>query len=92
MIYGSYLPNDAPIPGTSFLIAGVDTVVALLAGVAGRRSRTAAAVGGVAAVAGSALTRFGIFHAGVASAEDPKHTVVPQRQRLDERAGVTAGV
>lgn len=34
MIYGSYLPNDAPIPGTSFLIAGVDTVVALLAGVA----------------------------------------------------------
>ncbi|WP_305037720.1 NrfD/PsrC family molybdoenzyme membrane anchor subunit [Mycolicibacterium sp. OfavD-34-C] len=65
---------------------------ALLAGVAGRRSRTAAAVGGAAAVAGSALTRFGIFHAGVASAEDPKYTVVPQRQRLDERAGVTAGV
>jgi hypothetical protein len=57
---------------------------AVLGGALGGRSRVAAALGGVAALAGSACTRFGIFHAGVASAEDPKYTVVPQRERLDE--------
>ncbi len=55
---------------------------ALLGGLLGRRSRAAAVVGGVATLAGSACTRFGIFHAGVASAEDPKYTVEPQRRRL----------
>ena len=59
---------------------------ALVAGLLGRRSRTAAVLGGAAALAGSACTRFGIFHAGVASARDPKYTVVPQRERLRERA------
>lgn len=47
--------------------------------VLGRRSRSAAVVAGLALLAGSACTRFGIFAAGVASAEDPKYTVVPQR-------------
>jgi formate-dependent nitrite reductase membrane component NrfD len=61
-------------------VAGV-----VLGGILGRRSRVAAALGGVAALAGSACTRFGIFHAGVASAEDPKYTVVPQRKRLNEK-------
>jgi hypothetical protein len=37
-------------------------------------------------IVASALTRWGIYHAGVASAGDPKYTVVPQRQRLNERA------
>jgi hypothetical protein len=55
---------------------------AVLGGVLGRRSRTASVLGGVAAMAGSACTRFGIFHAGVASTEDPKYTVQPQRERL----------
>ncbi|MDT7725518.1 MAG: hypothetical protein QOI21_2094 [Actinomycetota bacterium] len=59
---------------------------ALLGGLLGGRSRTAAVVGGAASLAGSACTRFGIFHAGVASAEDPKYTVVPQRERLAEAA------
>jgi hypothetical protein len=58
---------------------------AVVGGVLGRRSRVAAVVGGAAALAGSACTRFGIFHAGVASARDPKYTVVPQRERLRER-------
>ncbi len=49
----------------------------------GRRSRIAAAASGAALLAGSFCTRFGIFHAGQASAEDPKYTVVPQRERLD---------
>ncbi len=51
----------------------------------GRRSRLAAAAGGLALLAGSACTRFGIFAAGVASARDPKYTVTPQRERLDAR-------
>jgi DMSO reductase anchor subunit len=57
--------------------AGV-AVAALL----GRRSRVARSVAGACLVAGSAFTRFGIFEAGMASAEDPKYTIVPQRQRL----------
>ncbi|MEU3861353.1 NrfD/PsrC family molybdoenzyme membrane anchor subunit [Streptomyces sp. NPDC028722] len=54
----------------------------VLGAYAGRRSRVSAAVAGAALLAGSAALRFGIFHAGVASAEDPKYTVVPQRERL----------
>ncbi len=53
----------------------------------GGRSRVAAALSGVALLAGSACTRFGVFEAGMASARDPKYTIVPQRQRLDARAG-----
>ena len=49
----------------------------------GRRSKAAAVLaGGMLAVA-SALTRFGVFEAGVASAEDPVYTVGPQRDRLN---------
>jgi DMSO reductase anchor subunit len=51
-----------------------------------RRSRAAAVLSGTALIAASAATRWGIYHAGMASAADPKYTVVPQRQRLDERA------
>ncbi|MEU0785517.1 NrfD/PsrC family molybdoenzyme membrane anchor subunit [Streptomyces sp. NPDC006173] len=52
---------------------------AATAALAGGRSRPAAAVGGLALLAGSACTRFGMFAAGVASAEDPKYTVLPQK-------------
>nr|WP_231336232.1 NrfD/PsrC family molybdoenzyme membrane anchor subunit [Actinomadura graeca] len=55
---------------------------ALLAG----RSRAAAALSGAALLTASACTRFGVFYAGVRSAEDPKYTVVPQRERIDARA------
>ncbi|MFC9222858.1 NrfD/PsrC family molybdoenzyme membrane anchor subunit [Streptomyces hygroscopicus] len=51
----------------------------------GRRSRTAAALGGAALLAASACTRFGVFHAGMRSAEDPKYTVLPQREQLAAR-------
>jgi len=50
-----------------------------------RRSRTAAVLSGAALLAGSACTRFGIFEAGQESARDPRYTVVPQRQRLEQR-------
>ena len=58
---------------------------ALGAAVLARRSRVAAAVSGVALVAGSACTRFAVFHAGVQSAADPRYTVVPQRARAGVR-------
>ncbi|AGP52659.1 NrfD/PsrC family molybdoenzyme membrane anchor subunit [Streptomyces rapamycinicus] len=51
----------------------------------GRRGRAAAALSGAALLAASACTRFGVFHAGMRSAEDPKYTVLPQRERLDAR-------
>jgi hypothetical protein len=35
--------------------------------------------------AGSLLTRFGVFDAGMVSARDPKYTVVPQRERMAAR-------
>jgi DMSO reductase anchor subunit len=56
----------------------------------GRRSRAGAALSGAALLAGSAATRFGIFEAGLASARDPKHTVVPQRARLEAEAAAAA--
>jgi formate-dependent nitrite reductase membrane component NrfD len=43
------------------------------------------ALSGAALVAASAATRWGIFHAGLASAADPKYTVVPQRERVNAR-------
>ncbi len=48
---------------------------ALVAG----RTRTAAVASGLALTGGALCTRFGVFHAGLASAEDPRYTVVPQR-------------
>jgi formate-dependent nitrite reductase membrane component NrfD len=51
----------------------------LLAG----RGRWPAALSGAALLAASACTRFGVFEAGMASARDPKYTVVPQRERLE---------
>ncbi|HTW41983.1 MAG TPA: NrfD/PsrC family molybdoenzyme membrane anchor subunit [Solirubrobacteraceae bacterium] len=57
---------------------------ALGAATLARRSRLVAALSGAALVAGSAFTRFAVFAAGVASAEDPKYTVEPQRMRMRE--------
>ena len=52
------------------------------------RSRALGVVSGAALMAGSACTRFGIFEAGLASAHDPKYTVVPQRERLEREGPV----
>lgn len=61
----------------------VFTGLGAVGAVAGRHNRLASAVAGAALVAGSACTRFAIFHAGQASARDPKYTIVPQRERID---------
>ena len=49
------------------------------------RSRLGAALSGAALLAGSVLTRFGIFGAGIHSAKDPRYTVQPQKERLAQR-------
>jgi hypothetical protein len=59
------------------------TAAGAVGAVVGRRSRVLSALSGVALMAGSFSTRMGIFEAGLASAKDPKYTVVPQRERLD---------
>jgi hypothetical protein len=67
--------------------------VAGLAGtvLVGGRSRAGAAASGLALLVGSALQRFGVFEAGVASTKDPRYTVVPQRERLDAEARAAVG-
>ena len=45
------------------------------------RGRLVSAGAGAAFLAASAATRWGIFHAGLQSADDPKYTVIPQRER-----------
>jgi hypothetical protein len=54
---------------------------------AGRARRVLAAVSGAALIGASLATRWGVFHAGLDSAKDPKYTVVPQRERLKSRSG-----
>jgi formate-dependent nitrite reductase membrane component NrfD len=51
-----------------------------------RRNRLGAIAAGAALLTGSALTRFGIFEAGMTSARDPKYTVEPQRARSERSA------
>ena len=59
----------------------------LLAGPSGPRGRIAVVASGAALAAGSLATRFGAFEAGMASAVDPQHVVVPQRARLAAQDG-----
>jgi formate-dependent nitrite reductase membrane component NrfD len=58
------------------------TAAGLAGAVLASRDRTTAALSGLALLASSALTRFGIFEAGRASARDPAETIDPQRRRL----------
>ncbi len=71
--------------GGSYVKAGkVLSVAGVVGALLGRRSRIASAASGVALLTASAATRWGIFHAGLQSADDPKYSVVPQRQRLEQ--------
>ncbi|RFS84274.1 polysulfide reductase [Actinomadura spongiicola] len=67
--------------------AEILSVAGAAGAVFGGRRRAVAALGGAALLAGSACTRFGVFHAGTQSARDPKYTVIPQRERLRAAAG-----
>ncbi len=79
----------------SRVLAAAGSAGAALSGLpalpAGLPGRLVAAVSGAALLGASATTRFGVFQAGLDSARDPKYTVVPQRQRLADRAGAAGG-
>jgi formate-dependent nitrite reductase membrane component NrfD len=75
-------PYRAGRAGTLMTAAEALTVGGLAGAILARRHRAAAACSGAALLLGSALTRFGIFEGGRASARDPKYTVGPQRGRL----------
>jgi hypothetical protein len=84
-------PYQQGRPGQLMRTARAMTAVAAGAtALAGRRSRTVSVLAGAACVTASALTRFGVFEAGLESARDPKYVVVPQRERLRQRQGAGA--
>jgi hypothetical protein len=75
--------------GQALSVLGAAGAVLGLTG--GRRGRVISALAGASLMAASAATRWGIFHAGLASAADPKYTVVPQRERREARQRERAG-
>jgi Polysulphide reductase, NrfD len=79
-------PYHSGRPGRLLQAAEALTVAGVAGALLGRRSRVATKAAGLALMTASALTRFGIFEAGQASARDPGYTVRPQRERLRRRA------
>jgi formate-dependent nitrite reductase membrane component NrfD len=78
--------------GGSYMKAGQAlSALGVTGALLGRRSRVVSALAGAAFVAASVTTRWGIFYAGLASADDPKYTIVPQRERISAREAGLAG-
>ncbi len=80
-------PYEEGRAGAVLRTAEILTVAGLAGAVLGRRRRVVSALAGASLLAASALTRYGVFEAGLASARDPKYTIVPQRTRLDRHTG-----
>ncbi|MEV7265981.1 NrfD/PsrC family molybdoenzyme membrane anchor subunit [Micromonospora aurantiaca] len=79
-------PYTQGTPGKLLRAGRALTAAGVVGALLGRRSRVLSVLSGGALIAASVCTRFGIFHGGVASARDPRYTVVPQRERADRRA------
>lgn len=88
------MPANAGLPGECFRQGRAGTLlrnarILTAAGsalvVAGFRVPVAGRVGGAALLAASACTRFGLFAAGVASTEDPRYVVEPQKRSAAAR-------
>jgi formate-dependent nitrite reductase membrane component NrfD len=79
-------PYQTGRPGALMEAAEMLTAAGLSGAVLAGRSRPALTLSGAALLAASALTRFGVFEAGLASARDPKYTVGPQRERRNARS------
>ena len=80
-------PYHAGPPGALMRTAKVLTACGLGTAVLARarRSRALSVLAGATMMTASAVTRFGVFEAGLASARDPKYTVEPQRERVTQR-------
>jgi len=76
-------PYETGTTGALLRLAEFLTAGALAGAVLGGRSRATSALAGASLLAASAMTRWGIFQAGMASARDPKYTIVPQRRSLE---------
>jgi formate-dependent nitrite reductase membrane component NrfD len=76
-------PYESGRPGVLLRAAQALAVAGAGTALLGRRRRAVAALAGGALLASSALTRFGVFEAGQASAADPRYTIQPQRARAD---------
>jgi hypothetical protein len=69
--------------GTLMRASKVLTAAGAAGALLGGRSRLLSVISGTALMAGSLCTRLGVYEAGMASARDPKYTVVPQRERVE---------
>jgi hypothetical protein len=78
-------PYEQGRSGRLMKVASRMTAASAVVSWIGRRSRMVSALCGATYVAASAITRFGVFEAGLASARDPKYIVVPQRERVAAR-------
>jgi DMSO reductase anchor subunit len=76
-------PYQQGRPGRLMRAARTLTIVGVAGSVLGGRSRAVSVAAGLAYLTASVCTRFGVFQAGLASAKDPKYTVIPQRERLE---------
>ncbi len=76
-------PYESGTPGRLLRAAELLTAGGLAGAVLGGRSRAVSALAGASLLAASAMTRFGVFEAGMTTARDPKYTIVPQRRRRD---------
>ena len=85
-------PYTTGRPGRLLHAGEVLTSLGVAGAVLGRRSRAVRVLSGLSLLTAAAVTRFGIFEGGVASTEDPKYVVVPQRGRLAGRGQTTSTV
>jgi hypothetical protein len=85
-------PYETGRTGAILRLAEFLTAGALAGAVLGGKRRAVSALAGASLVAASAMTRFGIFEAGLASARDPKYTIVPQRRRRGGNEPAPSGV
>ena len=79
------------VAGRWMTASKVFTVTGATGALLARRSRLLSMASGAALMAGSFCTRMGVYEAGLASARDPKYTVVPQRERVDRGVPVRHG-
>jgi polysulfide reductase-like protein len=69
----------------SWAAKGLAATGAALLALRGRKSRTAAVLGGAMVCAGEVCVRWAVYKAGFQSAQDPKYVIEPQRRRADSR-------
>ena len=77
-------PLREGLSGTLWKAARAMTAASLALSLLPGRSRVRRAATGLIGTVGALTLRFAVFHAGKASARDPKATFVPQRKRLKE--------